>query len=153
MIPWFGLVILAFQSQTAEVVPGDPTIGKTVYAAHGCHTCHQINGEGIAIGPDLSRIGSRTVAYLKQSIREPNVVVAPRYRGVAVVTAAGARIRGVVTAEDSASIQLRDRNGRPHSLPKSALKEIDREADSFMPAYVMPATDVDNLVAYLKTLR
>ncbi len=38
----------------------DPGIarGKTVYAQFGCNGCHRIHGEGGAVGPDLSFIGT-----------------------------------------------------------------------------------------------
>jgi putative heme-binding domain-containing protein len=134
-----------------EVVEGDPAVGVKVYAAQSCGTCHKIDGEGVDLGPDLSHIGSLSATYLKQSIREPNVVVADRYRGVTVVLASGARIRGRLDSDTESSVQLHDMNGRPRSFPKSEVKELVRETDSLMPAFVMPSTDVDNLVAYLKT--
>ena len=40
---------------------------------------------------------------------------------------------------------------RVRTFPRGEVKELIREADSLMPAFVMPSTDVDNLVAYLKS--
>jgi putative heme-binding domain-containing protein len=145
-----ALVLLLFLA-AEEVAPGDPAIGRQVYADQSCGLCHKIDGEGVDVGPDLSKAGSRSVAYLKQSIREPNAAIVSGYRAVTVTTAAGATIRGVLKREDEASIELRDLRGRHHTFPKSELRAITRETDSLMPAYVMPATDVDNLIAYLKT--
>jgi len=33
--------------------------GKTLYKQEGCFTCHQLNGEGGAVGPDLTTEGAR----------------------------------------------------------------------------------------------
>jgi len=150
VIRLLGLLLLSLAPQE-EVYEGDPVVGKTVYAAQSCGACHRIDGEGVDLGPDLSHIGSLPAAYLKQSIREPNVVVAERYKGVTVVTKAGARVRGILVGEDRESVRVKDMNGRARTFAKSEIKEIVREADSLMPAFVMPATDVDNLVAYLKS--
>ncbi len=149
MIGLLALLLLSFAAQ--EIYEGDPVVGKTVYAAQSCGTCHRIDGEGVDLGPDLSHIGSLSAAYLKQSIREPNVVVAERYKAVTVVTTAGARVRGIVVGEDGGAVRMKDLNGRTRNFAKSEIKEIVREADSLMPAFVMPSTDVDNLVAYLKS--
>ena len=149
MIRVLALVLLCLSAE--DVYEGDPVVGKTVYAAQSCGTCHRIDGEGVDLGPDLSHIGSLSASYLKQSIREPNVVVADRYKAVTVVTA-GARVRGILI-EDGASVQMKGMNGRARTFARSEIKEIIREADSLMPAFVMPATDVDNLVAYLKSKR
>jgi len=149
VIRLLALVLLCLAAE--DVYEGDPVVGKTVYAAQSCGTCHRIDGDGVDLGPDLSHIGSLPAAYLKQSIREPNVVVADRYRAVTVVTTAGARVRGILTGEDGASVQMKDMNGRARAFSRSEIKEMIREADSLMPAFVMPATDVDNLVAYLKS--
>jgi putative heme-binding domain-containing protein len=145
------LAIVMFCFAAEDVYEGDPVVGKTVYAAQSCGTCHRIDGEGVDLGPDLSHIGALSAAYLKQAIREPNVVVAERYRAVTVVTTAGARVRGILIGEDAASLQMKDMNGRARTFARSEIKELLREADSLMPAFVMPATDVDNLVAYLKS--
>jgi len=136
-----------------EVVPGDPEIGKKVYEAQSCHVCHMIDGEGSDFGPDLSRIGARTVAYLKEAVRNPDADVSVNYHAVTVTSATGATVRGVFLGEDEYSIQLRDMRGNPRSFLKSDLKDYRHETGSLMPAYAMPATDVDNIVAYLKTKR
>jgi quinoprotein glucose dehydrogenase len=133
-----------------EIYEGTAANGKNVFAREGCGVCHKIDGKGGDLGPDLSHIGVRTAAYIKQSIREPDAEVAPAYRLTVVTTAAGAVVRGVAIAEDDASLELRDMTGKRRSFRKTELKEVRREPGSPMPAYVMPATDLDNLVAYLK---
>jgi putative heme-binding domain-containing protein len=144
---------LSTRGAAPEVVPGDPEIGKKVYAAQSCHVCHMIDGEGSDLGPDLSRAGARTVAFLKESVRNPDVDVSVNYHAVVVTTAVGATVRGVFLGEDEYSIQLRDMRGNPRSFLKSDLKDYRHESGSLMPAFTMPATDLDNIVAYLKSKR
>jgi mono/diheme cytochrome c family protein len=65
-----------------EVVSAPPIEGATgeeLFVAAGCNACHQLDVlQSIGgVGPNLSQIGnSRTVDELKQSITEPNAVIA-----------------------------------------------------------------------------
>ena len=55
-----------------EDLPGDPAAGLELYEMTLCSTCHIVNGEGIALGPDLSDVGLlRGSAYLRESIQDP----------------------------------------------------------------------------------
>ena len=53
---------------------GDSTSGEHLFfGKQKCAQCHMVNGRGGHLGPDLSRVGSaRSLAYLTESIREPN---------------------------------------------------------------------------------
>ena len=150
MICWIALLIIAFQSQPSEPIPGDPVIGKRVFAEQSCNLCHMVDGEGVNFGPDLSRVGALSVAYLRESVRNPDAVIPPAYRAVSVTTASGTTIRGVFLGEDEHSIRLRDTRGNTRSFVKAELKNFRHEAGSLMPAFTMPATDLDNIIAYLK---
>jgi cytochrome c oxidase cbb3-type subunit 3 len=138
------------------VPPGNAANGRSVYQARGCATCHVLGGEGRAFGPDLTAIGlQRGPAYLKQALLEPAARVP---EGHVVVTArpkSGAAIRGVRVSEDAFWVHVRDTSGRLHALRVADLTELRREAGaSLMPAYAtLPAGDLDDLVAYLASLR
>ena len=58
--------------------------------------------------------------------------------------------------EDAFSIQIRDQQGRLHSLRKADLESLQPEPEtSPMPAYrdLLKGADLDDLVAYLMTRR
>ncbi|TAJ29085.1 MAG: c-type cytochrome, partial [Nitrospirae bacterium] len=64
--------------RVAAIPVTDPSVarGKQLYHSLGCAACHRIHGEGEAIGPDLSSIGSqRDAAWLRKRLREPKSVV------------------------------------------------------------------------------
>jgi mono/diheme cytochrome c family protein len=51
--------------------------GRTLYRQEGCFMCHKLGGEGTAVGPDLSREGTRgrTPEWLVGHFRNPSAYV------------------------------------------------------------------------------
>ena len=139
-----------------EDLPGDPARGRDLYDATLCSTCHVVNGEGIAFGPDLSDIGLlRGSAHLRESIRDPAASVTPRYRTVLVEDAGGAETMGVRMNEDTFTIQILDQAGRLRSFRKTEIRRFELlPEESLMMSYADFGDDeLDDLVAYLATLR
>jgi cytochrome c oxidase cbb3-type subunit III len=138
-----------------ERAPGDPEAGRAVYASQGCAACHRIDGAGGDMGPDLSAAGARSaLSFLRESIVDPSVYIPPSYRTVTIITTGGAKIRGLHLNEDDYSIQIRDLTGNLRSFLKSDLGEIEYDRDSLMPPYrTLSETDLENLLAYLKSLK
>lgn len=73
--------------------PGDPDVGREVFIAMKCYTCHEVAGEKFPahkrdvgeVGPDLTGMGAHHPAeYLAEAILNPNAVILiddPRYVG------------------------------------------------------------------------
>jgi len=146
-------------SVAPEVLPGNPERGAAVYRAKGCAGCHIVSGQGNGNGPELTAIGARrNAAYLRQSLRSPAASLPDQYMVVQAVTAAGRAIRGIRANEDPFTLQLWDAaTGNLHSLRKSDLRELRHfPSESTMPAYpesALPAAELEDLVAYLASLR
>jgi putative heme-binding domain-containing protein len=153
----------------AAPLPGDPVRGKAIYDGRvACATCHIVRGVGSGRGPELTEVGRRRGAdHLRQSILDPGAHLPERrvpyepniyaaYLVVRAVPRGGAEIMGTRVNEDSFTIQVRDGAGRLHSLRKADLSTLEKqEATSLMPSYrgALTAAEVDDLVAYLMTLR
>lgn len=134
---------------------GDAAHGRTVYDARGCANCHVLEGQGRALGPDLSTIGrQRGPAYLRQSLVEPAAKVPDGHVVVTAKPANGPAVRGVRVSEDAFWVHVRDMKGELHAFRIADLADLKREAGaSLMPAYAsLPAGDLDDLVAYLSSL-
>ena len=139
-------------------VLGNPARGSEIYRGQaGCASCHSIKGEGGLSGPDLAGIGgSRSAAYLRQSLIDPEAAVPEDYLLVNLVTKSGRTVTGIRVDEDSFSIQIRDNSGRSHSFWKSEIAELGkRPGKSPMPSYKGRLSDgeVTDLVAYLASLK
>lgn len=134
---------------------GNVDHGRTVYEARGCANCHVLDGQGRALGPDLSTIGrQRGPAYLRQSLVDPAARVPEGHVVVTAKPASGPAVRGVRVSEDAFWVHVRDLKGQLHAFRIADLAALTREAGaSLMPAYAsMPAGDLDDLVAYLSSL-
>ncbi|HYX81325.1 MAG TPA: cytochrome c, partial [Gemmatimonadales bacterium] len=61
-------------------IAGGSTDPMTIIRGAGCTGCHKINGEGAAIGPDLTHVGSRLSPNLiRESILLPDAKTANGY--------------------------------------------------------------------------
>jgi putative membrane-bound dehydrogenase-like protein len=61
------------------VTAGDVKRGEFIFHKHpaACVLCHQLNGQGSAVGPALDRLAARaTPAYIRESLLEPSKVLA-----------------------------------------------------------------------------
>lgn len=148
--------VRSFNRQGGGSAAGNPQHGLAVYQARGCAGCHVLGGQGRALGPDLSAIGSqRGPAYLKEALVAPAARVPDGHVVVTARPKTGAAVRGVRVSEDAFWIHVRDTSGRLHVFRTADLTELTREAGaSLMPAYgALPANELDDLVAYLSGLR
>jgi putative heme-binding domain-containing protein len=165
---WQIVAYLRTLQQPAAAAAGDQSLGEALFFGTArCSSCHIVNGRGGRLGPELSTVGSaRSRAYLVESIRQParqltrnrgfGDDVALTYDTVTAVTADGRTIVGVPMNEDTFTLQLMDSTERVHSLDKKTLKSVSHENRSLMPAYDasrLSNADLDNLVAYLQSLR
>jgi len=140
----------------AEKLSGDVTRGAALYESKRCASCHIVSGQGEGIGPELSNIGARrNGAYLRQALAKPADSIPEGFQYIAATTAAGQTIRGIRVNEDSFTIQLKDTQGKFHSLRKSELKQFRRlEHETPMPSFAsLTASELDDLVAYLASLK
>jgi cytochrome c oxidase cbb3-type subunit III len=136
---------------------GNAQRGAALYGSTGCAGCHVVDGQGGILGPELTTIGSRRgAAYLRDAIVKPAESHPPGYLVVRATPVNGPEIRGIRVTEDVFWVHIRDASGTVHTLQKSELRSLDRDLDaSLMPSYAsrLKETELDDLVAYLTTLR
>ena len=144
---------------------GDAAKGKNIFVAR-CNGCHEVNGSGGNLGPELSQVGSaRSLPFLAEKIRHASSYIMDAYSGgnvtdgyqpVTLVTLDGKRIRGVKKNEDAFSVQIEDSQQRLQGYLKSNLREMVNETKSLMPDFdrgILSDRDLEDLLSYLVTLR
>lgn len=136
---------------------GNREAGRALFWGKGqCGQCHLVDGKGGRMGPDLSRMGrQRSLAYLKESIVDPNADLTPGYYTISVVTRDGKKLVGVQRGFDNFSGQFMDVAENFYSFQKSDVKSMKREFRSMMPDYrtTFSPTELNDVVAYLASLR
>jgi PQQ-dependent dehydrogenase (methanol/ethanol family) len=144
-----------------ETVPGDPQSGREIFwGKGGCSQCHEVNARGADVGPDLSDAGKKSAAYLREKILNPNLpaVGGRRFAGPSGVTVQlhDGRLTGIKRAEDNYTLILTDLSGKLHILERKDILDEQPATKSLMPdtyAQSLTQPDIQNLIAYLKTLK
>lgn len=138
---------------------GDTTKGESIYFNDlaACHRCHQVNGRGVALGPDLSQIGDKLGKdALLEAILDPNNGIAFGYEAWTVTTKSDEEVYGLIVSETADEVVVKDLSGIVHRVPKSAVASRVQSKFSLMPAGLqatMTVQELVDLVAYLSSLR
>jgi alcohol dehydrogenase (cytochrome c) len=145
-----------------EAVSGNPAAGEAIFFGKAaCSACHQVNGRGGIVGPDLSAARKTAAQALRLKIVEPNTDTDPNGRGrrgpgvVVVKTDDGREMRGSRRTEDTYSLQMVDTSGKLLLLDKAHIIDERYEFKSLMPddyAKRLTEAEIQDVVAYLKTL-
>ena len=148
---------------------GDATAGAAVFARAQCASCHEIDGVGGIVGPDLSAAARYGADALRRKILDPDQPIqAPAGQGGGpprpatrpqTITARlkdGTTVRGVRRAEDTFTVQIVSLDNRLHTLDKSTITTLDMQNTSVMPhdfATRLQPADLTNLIAFLASHR
>lgn len=155
--------VRALGRTTPTEAKGNARRGREVYDRLGCSSCHIMNGDGTAVGPELTRIAqNRGQDYLRQALIDPASALPSgttdvsrgfdEFLPVRLVTRGGREIRGMRVNEDTFTIQIRDTENQFHSFEKLDLLELEQSPrESLMPSLKGRITEpeIDDLVAYL----
>jgi alcohol dehydrogenase (cytochrome c) len=146
-------------ADAAGATAGNATAGESLFFGKaGCANCHQVNGRGGIVGPDLSTAGRYGGAALRKKLTDPAVPIAtgrgapPAPQVIVARTMDGREVRGVRRNEDTFSVQIADASGALHLLDKSTLASYRVENASIMPgdyANRLSPAELTDLVAYL----
>ena len=137
---------------------GDVVAGRTVYLEAGtCAKCHQVNGIGQNVGPDLSEIGnklSREAIY--ESILYPSAGISHNYESYSALTADGNVVTGLMVSQTPDEVTLKGADAIPRTFKRSEVEELVKQDVSLMPAdlqKVLSEKDFVDLVEFLTTLK
>lgn len=130
----------------------DPTKGRVVFRQH-CASCHRLDREGVAVGPDLFEIRSQPKEAILLHIIIPEYEIVPGYVSYIVETKDGRTLSGLIASETAGSITLRRAQGEEESVLRSNVASMSSTALSLMPQEMeknMSHQELADLVAYLK---
>jgi alcohol dehydrogenase (cytochrome c) len=142
-------------STSVVQLKGNAKRGEALFHGDGgCAACHEVNGRGSVIGPDLSAEGARDPGAIRTAMAHPAPTRqnAASVRWVNVVTGDGKKLHGVVRAEDSFSLAVIADDGALVRVDRLAAKSIedDPAPRATMTAVAkLPEAQREDLLAYL----
>lgn len=115
---------------------GDPKRGKQVFFGEEsrCSACHQYQGQGGTIGPDLSDLSGRDRAWVYREISDPSAEIDPNYVSFTIVLKDGRILAGIVRAEDAQTVRVLDTDAQETRVSRSEIEEMRPSVTSIMPA-------------------
>jgi putative membrane-bound dehydrogenase-like protein len=137
---------------------GNAQNGKLIYAKAGtCAKCHQVNGEGKNVGPDLSEIGKKLAKEaLYESILYPSASISHNYETWVVETKKGTSTNGLLVSKTAEEIAIKDAESIVRTFKMADVDLAIRSPISLMPAdlhQAMTIQEIVDVVEYLVTLR
>jgi putative heme-binding domain-containing protein len=140
------------QYRGALALPSDWRRGAAVFARN-CQTCHQHQGKGHPVGPDLSGVAGRAPEALLIDILDPNREVAPDFAMIAVANRRGQVFSGLLAEETTTSLKLRRAEGIEETLLRSEIDQVRSTGRSLMPEgleQTISLQEMADLIAYLR---
>ncbi|MBX7210766.1 MAG: c-type cytochrome [Verrucomicrobiaceae bacterium] len=132
---------------------GDAAKGKQVFTAAGCIACHQLEGIGLPVGPDLRSVVPHTSEKLLNSILDPSAVIEPGFAAYHCTLKSGEQLYGIVSTETSSSITMKLAGNVVRSVLRSEIKELKSTQTSLMPdglEAVLTPQSLADLITYLR---
>jgi putative heme-binding domain-containing protein len=143
-------VVEAFQS--ALTLKGDPAAGKAVFAT-ACAACHQLEGVGHVLGPDLRSVVGHQPSKLLSSILDPSANIEPGFTAYFCELKNGEQLYGIITGEAGESITFKFADATVRNILRRDIAKLQSSKTSFMPdglEALFTQQSLANLIAYLK---
>lgn len=137
--------------EASLTLPGDPDRGR-VHFATLCATCHELEGTGFAIGPDLAALTNKSGPALLRSIVDPNAAVEGKYATTTLETIDGRIAAGIISSDTATSISLLGAGGVEQTFMRNQIETLQTTMFSPMPEGLGTALDeqsMADLLAYL----
>lgn len=145
--------LMKFRSMTEK--PGDISAGRAIFQAT-CMICHQVRGEGMQIGPDLSGVGAMGPQAILRNILDPNAQLESGYYRHDVALTDGTLVSGFLLEETKDAITVRPIGADPKVIPRAMIGSHTVSKRSLMPEGLIEGfseQQVADLFSYLLTLK
>ena len=132
---------------------GDPTRGRELFRKT-CEACHQLYGEGTAVGPNLTHANRQDQDFLLESIVDPSAVIRKEFLNYTVETKDGRTLSGLIADQSPASVTLLGAGGVRSVVNRSGIASMTESQISLMPEGLLAAfkpQELRDLFTYLQS--
>lgn len=133
----------------------DSAHGQEVFRKH-CAICHQVQGQGVLLGPQLDGIGNRGVDRVIEDVLDPNRNVDATFHVTLLTLVDGRVVSGLIRREEGENLVVADQQGKEFTVRRAEVDERNETNNSLMPANVneiLQPNEFRDLVGYLLSLR
>jgi len=141
--------------QPVLAMPADSQRGAAIFEKN-CAACHKVAGVGVNIAPDISDTRTKKLDQLLTDILQPNRAIDNNFLGYNVRLLDGTVATGILSAETTTSITLRQQGGKEAVIPRSEIDELKSSGLSLMPEGLerqIPQQEMADLLSFLKNWR
>jgi putative membrane-bound dehydrogenase-like protein len=133
----------------------EPARGRLVFK-NRCSICHKIGDIGVQFAPDISDSREKKPEQLLTDILQPNRAIDSNYYSYTATTVDGRVHTGVLAAETSTSVTLKQQEGKSETLRRDEIEDLHNNGVSFMPEGLekdIPMQDMADLISFIKNWR
>ena len=132
--------------------------GKQLFTAVACFACHQMNGIGGQVGPDLAKMEpKKTRQHILESMIDPSKVIEKKYQAIVIVTEEGKQYTGLLLSDTDEAVTLMPNpigmeKCEPIVIPADEIDIKSASPISLMPQKLlntMTLEEILDLIAYL----
>jgi putative heme-binding domain-containing protein len=131
---------------------GSASGGRSLFAVH-CATCHRLDQQGIAVGPDLFDIRNQPKETILLHLIVPNREIYSGFNACTVRLNDGRVLTGLISSESPTALTLRMAGGIEEVLLRRDVESIEASATSLMPdglEQTLTARELADLLAHLR---
>jgi uncharacterized repeat protein (TIGR03806 family) len=150
----------AIDAHQLLAVPGIVERGRELYFKNSaliCQNCHQIEGKGRKVGPELTHIGKKyNKAQILENLLDPSKVIEEKYLAYVVQTRDGKTRTGLVLERSREAATLIDAQGNTERIAFKDIEAFEPQRKSLMPDSLLrdlTAEQAADLLAYLESLK
>ncbi|MDB6037425.1 MAG: Membrane-bound dehydrogenase domain protein, partial [Verrucomicrobiales bacterium] len=143
--------VLEARRKNYDPTKADKVRGQALFVKN-CSICHQIDGQGAVVGPQLDGIGNRGLERLTEDVLDPNRNVDRGFRTQIMVLKDGDVVSGLPRREQGELIIFADSTGKEISVPIKNIAQRRDSDTSLMPenfADVLTTDEFNDLMSFL----
>ncbi|MDG3002880.1 PVC-type heme-binding CxxCH protein [Paludisphaera mucosa] len=143
--------LLDHRREAFQKAAGNAGAGAKAFETR-CGVCHQMEGKGARVGPQLDGVGGRGLDRLLEDVLDPNRNVDQMFRTTTLALADGRVVSGLLLREEGRVLVMADAQGREVRVPLDDVEERKVVQLSPMPADMalqIPEPEFNDLLTYL----